>query len=160
MGWQELLAGASASVLGIHALIAAAARENTTRAHAAQIDELYMSIGALSILDSLIDGEEDRRTGQHGYLHYYGGDVDLLTQRLSHVVGSVLRQARGAPNGAHHVMTLAGLISYYGSATRDSEPLTARIGTEIRPLIAPTLALMRAWRALKRLRHRKSSRVS
>jgi hypothetical protein len=53
-------------------------------------------------------------------------------------------------------MTLVGVVAYYASAaTADSDvagPVTGRITGQLRPLITPTLAVMRAWRLAKWLR--------
>lgn len=155
LGWQEYLAGASASVLAIDALIAAAADKRTTRKDAEDLDALYLSIGALTMLDSLVDIQEDIAAGQLGYLQYYG-DPDVFAERLATVARNAVARARALPSGAHHIVTLVGVVAYYTSApTANSHfagPLTAPIRRQLRPLITPTLALMRAWRLAKRAR--------
>jgi Protein of unknown function (DUF2600) len=156
LGWQEFLAGATASVLAIGALIAAAADPRTTRSTAEALDGVYLSIGALSMLDSLIDREEDIAAGQLGYLQYYE-DPQLLASRLAPLAREALARARGLPNGAHHIVTLVGVVAYYTSAPAArsdfARPLIAPLRRELAPLITPTLALMRAWRLAKRVRH-------
>ena len=155
LGWQEFLAGAAASVLAVHALIVAAADERTTRRDAEEIDALYLSIGALSMLDSLVDREHDIATGEPGYAHYYEGR-EQMAARLQGVARDAAERARGRANAAHHIVTLVGVVAYYTSApTASSEfaqPVMERMRSELRPLIAPTLALMRAWRLAKRVR--------
>jgi hypothetical protein len=155
LGWQEFLVGATASVLAIHALIAAAADPGTTREDAEELDALYLSIGALTVLDSVVDYQHDLDSGQPGFLRYYD-DPNVLASRLAILARDAAARARGLPSGAHHIMTLVGVVAYYASApTANSElarPLTAPIRRELRPLIAPTLALMRAWRLSKRVR--------
>ena len=64
LGWPEYLAGSTASVLSMHALIAAAA-DPSRSSNAVELDRAYLSIGALTMLDSLLDREEDVATGQH-----------------------------------------------------------------------------------------------
>ncbi len=157
LDWREYLMGAASSVLVIHALIAAAADRRTTCAHAERIDQTYLAIGALStMLDSLIDYEYDVRLGNLGYIRYYK-DRDILADQLASIVRYAIDQARGAPNEAHHVMTVVGVVAYYLSAPEATgefaRPVTTRIIQELRPLITPTLAVMRAWRGAKRLRH-------
>jgi tetraprenyl-beta-curcumene synthase len=156
LGWQEYLAGASASVLAIGALIAAAADPATTRADAEDLDALYLSIGALSMLDSVVDRGEDIAAGHLGYLQYYDSP-ELMATRLATVAANAVLRARRAPNGPHHIVTLAGIVAYYASAPTASSdfarPLTAPVRRALRPLITPTLALMRGWRAAKRVRH-------
>ena len=156
LGWQEYLAGATASVLAIHALIAAAADGHTTPSDAEALDATYLSISALTMLDSLVDQEEDIAAGQLGYLHYYERP-ELMAARLQSVARDTVAHARGLPNGAHHIMTLVGVVAYYTSApaanTELARPLTAPLRRELAPLITPTLALMRGWRLAKRVRH-------
>jgi tetraprenyl-beta-curcumene synthase len=152
--WQEFLAGASASVLAIHALIAAAADPATTRQDAEEIDSLYLSIGALTMLDSLIDRDEDLAAGQLGYLQYYDDPLELAS-RLALLARDAVARARTVSNGSHHIMTLVGVVAYYLSAPTAADefarPLTAPLRRELTPLITPTLALMRAWRLAKRM---------
>jgi hypothetical protein len=155
--WREFLAGAVASVLAVHALIAAAADQRTTPKQATAIDTAYLSISALStMLDSLIDYEHDISTGRPWYLQRYE-DHNLLAHQLTNVARHAATQARTLPNAAHHTMTLVGVVAYYTSAPaangKLAQPLVAHIHRELRPLITPTLAVMRAWRLAKRARH-------
>jgi tetraprenyl-beta-curcumene synthase len=155
--WREFLAGAVSSGFALHALIAAAADHRTSREQALAIDEVYLSVCALTtLLDSLIDYEQDVRSmGQPGYIRYYE-DRDSLAQGLRSVIHRAMARSRDTPNGAHHLMTLVGVVAYYSSApTASSEfarPVTEQIRRELRPIITPTLAVMRAWRIAKRAR--------
>lgn len=154
--WQEFLAGAVSSGLALHALTAAAADPRTSREQALTIDEVYLSVCALTtLLDSLIDYEQDRSMGQPGYIRYYE-DRDALARGLRSVIHRAAARARDTPNGAYHLMTLVGVVAYYSSApTASSEfarPVTEQIRRELRPIITPTLAVMRAWRVAKRAR--------
>ncbi len=156
--WREFLAGAACSVLAVHALVAAAADVRTTHEQALEIDRIYLSISVLpTILDSLVDYEVDLSAGQPGYVQYYD-DRDVLAERLVSVIEDAVSHARRAPHGAHHVMNLVGVVAYYTSApTAKNEfarPVTERIVRQLRPLIGPTLAVMRTWRAIKRVRMR------
>jgi tetraprenyl-beta-curcumene synthase len=153
--WREYVAGAACSVLAIHALIAAAADKHTTTAQALEIDNIYLSISVLpTILDSLIDYEQDMRAGRPGYIQYYR-DRTALCGRLASVIDDAVDRARRAPHGAHHVMTLVGVVAYYTSApsaqSTFARPVTENVERRLRPLITPTLAVMRTWRAAKRL---------
>jgi tetraprenyl-beta-curcumene synthase len=153
--WREYLAGAACSVLAVHALIAAAANKDTTTAQALEIDKIYLSISVLpTILDSLIDYEQDMRAGRPGYIQYYG-DRGVLCGRLASVIDDAMDRAGRAPHGAHHVMTLVGVVAYYTSAPSAQSafagPVTESVERRLRPLITPTLAVMRTWRAAKRL---------
>jgi tetraprenyl-beta-curcumene synthase len=156
LDWQAFLAGATASVLALHALIAAAADPLTTSENAAELDALYLSIGALSMLDSLVDRAQDIATGQLSYVDLYDGP-ETMASGLANAARDGIARARGLPNGAHHAMTLVGVVGYYASApTADDDafarPAIARVKRELQPLITPTLALMRAWRLAKRAR--------
>ncbi len=153
--WPEYLAGAAASVLAVHALIAAAADPRTTRGDAERIDAVYLSIGALTMLDSLVDREHDVATGELSYVELYESP-EAMAASLAALASETASRARALPRGAHHVMTLVGVVAYYASAPAASsalaQPVMARVREELRPLIAPTLAVMRAWRLAKRLR--------
>jgi tetraprenyl-beta-curcumene synthase len=153
--WPEYLAGAAASVIALHALIAAAADRRTTPADAEAIDTVYLSIGALTMLDSLVDHWEDAERGELGYLRCYDS-AELLAVRLASVAAEGKTRARALPDGAHHVMTLVGVLAYYTSApSAHNSPalaVTEHMRRELWPLIEPTLALMRAWRLAKRAR--------
>jgi hypothetical protein len=150
--WQELLAGSCASVLGLHALIAAAADGATTAAQAGELEALYLQIGALTMLDSLLDADADRASGQRSFLDYLGGDAELMATRLRVVARSALQRARAMRDGAHHAMTLAGVVAYYGTGAEDERARSvpdAVLG-ELGPLGTATRAVMRVWRAAKR----------
>jgi tetraprenyl-beta-curcumene synthase len=159
-GWREFLMGSASSVLVVHALIAFAADERTTREQAIAVDATYLPLCLMStILDSLIDHERDMQSGQSGYIQYYDGDRELICRSLTNAAHDATYHARVLPHEAHHVMTLSGVAAYYTSASsaRDDEfvrPIAAHIQAELRPLITPTLALMRTWRTAKHLRQR------
>ncbi len=155
LGWPELLAGSAASVLALHALIAAAADPHTTRRDAERLDAAYLSISALTMLDSLVDREHDLATGELDYSRCYDSH-EQMALRLEHVAFDAASSAKALPNAAHHTMTLVGIVAYYSSApgagSACAPAVTAHMRSQLRPLIAPTLALMRAWRLAKRLR--------
>jgi tetraprenyl-beta-curcumene synthase len=158
LDWREYLAGAASSVLVVHALIALAGDKRTTVEHAAPIDEVYLALGALStMLDSVVDYERDAADGTLAYINHYD-DRTLLGGRLVQVAQQAATRARDAPASAHHLMTMAGVVAYYTSApsatSEMASPVTSRMQTELRPLITPTLAVMRTWRLAKRLRAR------
>jgi tetraprenyl-beta-curcumene synthase len=162
LGWQEFVAGAASSVLAVHALIAAAADKRTTTEDTQEIDSTYLSICALStMLDSLVDYDRDEQAGQAGYIRYYT-DHDLLARDLVGAAHRAVEHASRLRDGAHHVMTLVGVAAYYISAPTASSdfarPVTQQVRRELEPLITPTLAVMRSWRAAKRARELTSSR--
>jgi tetraprenyl-beta-curcumene synthase len=155
LDWQEYLAGASASVLSLHALMAAAADHRITSRHAREIDAAYLSICALTMLDSLVDRERDLATGELSYVDLYG-DVGEMIARLALLTRHTAARARALPHGPHHVLTLVGIVAYYTSALTPEgtfpPSLTRPVRDELQPLMFPTLAVMRVWRFAKRVR--------
>jgi tetraprenyl-beta-curcumene synthase len=172
--WRELLAGAASSVLAVHALIAAAAHPGTTPEEAVEIESAYLSTCALlTLLDGLADHDHDTQAGGDlspgdgigslGYLSFYE-DPDELSRALTDAAQRATAQARALPNGAHHAMTLVGVVAYYtshpGARGEFAAPIAKRLRRELSPLISPTLAFMRAWRLAKRVRGRARYRRS
>jgi tetraprenyl-beta-curcumene synthase len=165
LAWRELAAGAASSVLAVHALIVAAADASTTAEDAVEIEAVYLSsCVVLTLLDGLVDYEEDvGATGapRLGYLGLYE-DRGELARVVGESARRAVAQARQLPNGAHHVMLLVGVVGYYGSAagarSAVARPVLAELRAELRPLLSPTLAVMRAWRAAKQARGRGSWR--
>ena len=153
LGWRQFIAGSASSVLSVHALIAAAADERTTPLEARETDAVYMSICALStMLDSLVDYQQDQRAGYAGYVRYYR-DHEQLGRDLADSARRAVEQAAPLRNGAHHVMTLVGVAAYYlsapGADTDFARPVAQHIRSELQPLMAPTLAVMHSWRIAK-----------
>jgi tetraprenyl-beta-curcumene synthase len=156
LAWREYLAGAASSVLAVHALMALAGHAHATAAQGAQLDEIYLALGVFStMLDSVVDYEHDSASETLAFIRHYD-DTAMLAQRLVDVAHHAAVLARDAPAGAHHLMTLTGIAAYYTSApSAGSElawPVTSRVQRELRPLITPTLAVMRVWRLAKRVR--------
>jgi tetraprenyl-beta-curcumene synthase len=151
--WRELTAGAASSVLCVHALIAAAADPGTSPAQATEIDRAYLSICVLlTLLDSLTDREQDTRDGMLGYAALYD-DSGQLSEALDASLARADAQVRRLPDPARHVMMLAAVVAYYASASgaegQSAEQVT-RLRRGLQPLIAPTLLVMRLWRARRR----------
>jgi tetraprenyl-beta-curcumene synthase len=156
--WRELVAGAASSVICLHALIAAAANERTTPEQAFELDGVYLTISALgTLLDSLIDYEDDIRSGELAFIEQYD-TYELFAHALASMARDSATQARRLPDGAHHVTMLVGVVAYFTSAAgADGElarPIADSLHSQLRPLIGPTLAMMRAWRLAKRVRRR------
>lgn len=152
--WSEVAAGAAASVLAGHALVALAAEPSTTTADAEAVARAYFATCALTtLLDSLIDADGDALTGAHAYLAYYASEAEA-TERLGLLAREAVRAAERLPNAPHHLITMAGAVAFYLSApgARDAERrrLTAPIVHELRPLLAPPLAIFAAWRSARR----------
>jgi tetraprenyl-beta-curcumene synthase len=157
LDWREFLAGSAASVLALHALVAAAANADTTPAQAQQIAEAYLpACVVLTLLDGLVDYDHDKApdgSERPGYLSLFE-DRDELPEMLAQAARRAATQARGLPNGAHHVMLLTGAVAYYSSAPgaegEEARPAIARLRRELAPLMSPTFAVMRTWRGARR----------
>jgi hypothetical protein len=141
----------------LHALITATGDPHTSQEQAFAVDELYLSVCAVTtLLDGLVDYEQDMQNmGHPGYVRYYE-DHDALAQGLRSVIHRAASIGRDIPNGAYHLMTLVGVVAYYLSAPSASSEyardVTEQIRRELKPLITPPLAVMRAWRIAKRAR--------
>ncbi|MGH2912516.1 MAG: DUF2600 family protein [Solirubrobacteraceae bacterium] len=154
--WQEWFAGAQASVLSLHALIAAAGLAQMTSPVQAEIlDRLYISIGALTMLDSLIDRDEDLAAGELGYARWYESAADM-GERLGAVARDALDRSAEMLDGAHHRMTLLGVIAYYASAPLARDPEVREVFDVVRERtgrqLVPALAVMSSWRLAKSVR--------
>jgi hypothetical protein len=154
--WRELLAGAASSVLVVHALITAGADPSTTPSQAARIAGAYLSVCVvLTLLDSVVDEQQDERSGRSGYASLYE-NRELLSQTLEETARRAVRQARELPNGPHHVAMVLGVVAYYVSSpeagAKRARPPIRRLQRSLMPLIVPTVAVMRAWRFARALR--------
>jgi hypothetical protein len=156
LDWREYAAGSASSVLAAHALIAAAGDPETSTADARRIDAAYLAIGGvITMLDSVVDRSADAARGEPGFIRLYEIG-DQLERALRALTGEALARAREAPHGEHHTMTLAGVIAYYtthpGARERHARGLVAVVRHELSPTVWPALAVMRGWRAAKRVR--------
>ena len=137
LGWREFLAGAASSVLAVHALMALAAHDQATEAQADAIDGLYHSIGVLStMLDSVIDYQQDAHSNVWSYSNL-DDDPEMLGEALVAVVRHASERAPAVTDAAHHLMTLAGVVAYYGSAPAAGEgparSVFARLQEDLHP---------------------------
>jgi tetraprenyl-beta-curcumene synthase len=154
--WQTAAAGGSS--LAVHALIATAAKPNVNASETAAIEDAYFPwICALhSLLDSLVDVDEDRRAGQRNLLSYHSSRKEaafamkMLAQRAT-------AEARGLPDAHSHAVILTAMITYYLSspeaATADARATASSVAAAVGPLVAPALALFKARRLAARLTH-------
>lgn len=159
--WWEWAGGAAASVLGLHALLSAAADARTTKRQAHEIDRAYLLSSSLTtMLDSLVDDEVDAATEAHRYIAYYPAP-DVAASRIAHIARRALQAARALPNAAHHAMTVAGIAGFYLShpiaANGRHRIITRRVVAELHPTVIPTLGTFRLWRRLKQVRQSLSS---
>jgi len=113
--WETAAAGASS--LAVLALLAIAQDARASASHVAAIERAYFPwIGALhTLLDSLIDLNEDAEAGQPSLLAYYASEQDAAT-RIQMLAARSLHTARSLPRGRQHLLILAAMASFYLTA--------------------------------------------
>jgi tetraprenyl-beta-curcumene synthase len=149
--WWEAAAGMAASVVGMHALIAAAARPRTATESAAALARLYLPICSLTtLLDSYDDYERDRADGSHSFVGYYRDLAEAL-HRIAAVADHASALACSMEEDRHHhVVMVAGVAGFYLSGFPDeaARTIAAQLPASIRPIVSAVLALFRVWRVL------------
>jgi tetraprenyl-beta-curcumene synthase len=137
--WWELAAG-SASSLGVHALFAAAADPWMTRDEALRWYGAYFpGVCALStLLDSLIDYEEDHVTGTHSYVAYYG-TPRMAAERLAFVARDADEAVRALRRGRRHAVLGSGVAGFYLSAVEARGSFANSAREAVLASLSPTL---------------------
>lgn len=158
LAWWEFAAGGAASILAVHALIAAAADRQTTVQTAEALGDAYLLSCALStLLDSLVDQQRDLADGGHSFIAYYADEAGQASG-VAAVAHKALAATAQLPHAAHHAMSVAGVAGYYLSAPGAQDPraqATARaVERELNPTLRPILRIFTAWRLAKRTRWR------
>lgn len=155
--WWEI-AAASASSLAVLALIATAANPASTVADSAAIEQAYFPwIGALNtLLDSLVDLEEDSEIDRTSLLAYYSSP-DEAAERLRLIANRSMQATQTLPNSKRHALILAGMTSFY-LATPEAHQPQARtaaesIEDELNPIASPWLLMHRARRRTGAVTH-------
>jgi tetraprenyl-beta-curcumene synthase len=75
-------------------------------------------IGSLhTLLDSLIDQQEDAITDQHSLTARYASREEA-TNRLQRLAVQANDQAKALPDGQHHTMILTAMVSFYLASPR------------------------------------------
>jgi tetraprenyl-beta-curcumene synthase len=154
--WRDFLAGSACSVLALHALIVAASDPRTTPERAEQIATVYTPIcTAMTLLDGLIDIERDALAGQHSYAALYESP-ESLAAALIRAVGNARLACAPLADGSRHAMVLTAAVAYWlsepNALSGAAAPILAQVRAELGPLLPVPLALMHAWRGVKRLR--------
>jgi tetraprenyl-beta-curcumene synthase len=150
--WWETAASAGSS-LGVYALIAAAARPRVEEAEIATIERAYYPwIGALhSLLDNLIDTEEDYATGQRSLVGCYASTLDAAT-RMGLLAERSLACAQALPERSH-ALVLAAMASFYLSTPEARSPDAAPVANAVlRALGEPAALSMAVFHSRLRLR--------
>ena len=148
--WWETAASAGSS-LGVHVLIAAAADPRIQRTDIAAIEDAYFPwIGALhSLLDNIVDRQEDAQTDQHNLIGYYASPAEAAV-RMRILAVQAMRSARALPRGQHHAIILAAMAGNYLSSPEAHAPgvraVSQGVREEIGELETPTLLVFKLWR--------------
>lgn len=153
--WWETAASAGSS-LGIFVLLAVAADSSATPREIRAIEDAYFPwIGALhSLLDNLIDIQEDRRDGQRNFVAQYTSRREAAT-RLRMLTKESIRHIGIMPNSVPHKLVLAGMVASYLSAKEAHLPgvrlATEHILSASGGIATVALVMLRMRRALDRL---------
>jgi tetraprenyl-beta-curcumene synthase len=149
--WWEVAAAAGSS-LSVHALLAAAASPELTARDAATIEAAYFPcIGALhSLLDSLVDEQEDAATGQLQLLGCYPSRPQAAAA-LQHLAARALCAARRLPGGADHVLLVTAMACSYLAAPEASSGTADEVARELRASLGPLARPMLLVFKLRRL---------
>jgi tetraprenyl-beta-curcumene synthase len=150
--WWESAAAAGSS-LAVHALIAASVSPALGGRDVAAIDGAYSSnIGALhSLLDSVVDEDEDARARQFSLIDCYASPQESA-ERLGELAGRTIDAARELPDGRLHVLVATAMAcSYLSDCERRTDAQTAAIASAVRaPLGGLARPILRVF-ALRRL---------
>ncbi|HXC46100.1 MAG TPA: DUF2600 family protein [Solirubrobacteraceae bacterium] len=153
--WWETAASGGSS-LGVHATIAAAAEPAIGAERLDALERAYFPwIGALhSMLDQLVDVEEDALAGQPNLVELYGSTGEAA-QRMALLAERALGCARGLEPRWRHELIVAAMASFYLSAPQarqDEAAVVTRAVLEVfGGLARPALAVFRARRAAERM---------
>lgn len=156
--WWEAAASGGSS-LGVHAMIAAAAEPGIDQAQVDALEQAYFPwIGALhSMLDHLVDIEEDARTGQNNLIERYDSPAEAA-QRMALLAERALGCARDLEPTHRHELIVAAMASFYLSAPEarlgEAAPVTRGVLDVFGDLARPALAIFRGRRGLSRLGRR------
>jgi tetraprenyl-beta-curcumene synthase len=163
LAWWEIGASAGSS-LGVHVLLAAAARPTLCAAQARALDRAYFPwIGALhSLLDNLVDVDEDARTGQRNLASYYG-DPRKAALQMRRLAQHSRREADALP-GSSHRLVLAAMTALYMSDPQARVPRLAPARAEILSAVGlsarAALSVFAARRTLSAMRRRARAAAS
>jgi tetraprenyl-beta-curcumene synthase len=154
--WETAAAGASS--LAVLALLAIAPEASASTSHIAAIECAYFPwIGALhTLLDSLIDLQEDADAGQVSLLTHYRSAEDAA-ERMQMLAARSLHTARTLPAGRQHASILAAMASLYLSAPEAASAtatiVSRRIIDALGPQVNPSLVILGIRRAARRIPH-------
>jgi tetraprenyl-beta-curcumene synthase len=149
--WWET-AAATASSLGVFALIAVAGKSSLVAQDVDAVEAAYFPwIGGLHVLlDSLVDLADDLVAGDHSLVNHYGSPTDT-SDRLGAIASRAFSAAGELPDGAIHALILAAMASFYLCSAEAAQPATReaaeRVMSAMGELALPTIVVLRARRA-------------
>lgn len=146
--WFECVA-ASTSMLTVIVVLALATEPDRTLDDATAAVDAYLVVGLLSaLLDNYVDEAEDRLTGSHNFLAYYGSSRAAL-DNLTGVITRALRGAGALHNPERHLVIVCSMLAMYlttdGARAHDPQEVRRLVhaGGSLTRLLVPVLA---AWR--------------
>lgn len=147
--WWEL-SGAASAPLAIHALLALAAEPSCSQSDVTRTYVAYTPLSAATtMLDSYVDRQLDRDTGDHSYIAHYPDEQDALTG-VRILVAKSLAGVCDLPDGHRHAVIAASMIAMYLSKQTppeadllDGTSTFVRAGGSLTRLLLP---ILRAWR--------------
>jgi tetraprenyl-beta-curcumene synthase len=152
--WET--AAAAGSTLTVLALIASAANPRLADSAVREIEDAYFPwIGSLhSLLDSLVDHEDDLAAEGRALVGYYASPLDAAT-RMRAIASEALNRAEALPDGKCHALIVTAMASFYiCELHRSSSPHAQLVGPSVLDvfggLAAPAMAVLNARRVLRR----------
>lgn len=153
--WWEAGAGAG-STLSLLVLLATAADADIAPSQASAIEHAYFPwIGALhSLLDSLVDRDEDAAQGVRGLIDCYVSPAQAAAC-MQVIAAEALERVRALPQGGRHTLILAAMASFYVCDVR--RPASSELSAAVVPAVldalggiaAPSMAMLRVRRSLR-----------
>lgn len=148
--WFELTAAASGWIT-THALLAIAAETGATSSDVLTRHDAYFPWFALTLtmLDSLVDQEQDARAGDHNYLTHYPSADDAIL-RICTSIDRSASDVLALPHGERHAVLLACMIALYlskdSARSSDMRRTTKRVLRSSGSLPRLLLPALRIWR--------------
>jgi tetraprenyl-beta-curcumene synthase len=151
LAWWELAAAAGSS-LAVHALIAAAGAPTLDPARVDAIEGAYFTpIGALhSLLDSVVDREEDMATGQPSLIAGYR-DPRAAAAGLGRLARASRTAAMALDRGPLHESLVAAMACHYlATLGPEMDELVRPVRAGVGPIATPAMLVFRAQASLRR----------
>lgn len=154
--WHETSAACASSLTAL-VLLAAAADPRLGPADVHALEHAYHPwVGALhTLLDSLVDWEEDERAGQPSLLDHYRAEAEL-TDRLKMLAVRSREAVEALPQHHLHSAILAGMMSVYLAGQDAEKGPSGRVSNALRDAIGPlggaSLRVIRLRHAARRAR--------